>query len=173
MAPRLGLAAAWGIAGVVALLGKAISRLLPLALDLIEFALSPVELVLLVGWVAMMAVAEGYRGFHKQFAPRVVARAVHLQANPRPLLVVLAPIYCMGLIHATRRRKITSWGITLGVIGLVIGVRHLTQPWRGIVDAGVVVGLGIGVWSILYFVVRAARGHVLPVSPDVPIVPGA
>lgn len=169
MNSRLGLVALWGIGGVVAVLAKAIARLAPIALELCEYALAPFELAVLVAWIAAMAVAEGYRGFHRQFSPRVVARAVHLAQHPRGWLVVLAPLYCIGLVHATRRRLITSWVLTIAIIGLVIGVRQLAQPWRGIIDSGVVVGLAIGIASITYFTIRAARGHAMPVPPDVPV----
>lgn len=166
---RVGLIALWGIGGVVAILGKAIARLVPYALDLVDYALSPLQIAILVAWIAMMAFAEGWRGFHRQFSPRVVARALHLEAARRPRWVVaLAPLYCMGLVHATRRRLVISWILTLGIVVLVLGVRHLAQPWRGIVDAGVVVGLGIGTLSIAYFTLRAARGHSMPIAPEVP-----
>lgn len=165
---RLGWPALWGILGVVALLGQAIYKLAPLALDLLERTLAPLELAILAGWLVMSAYSEGYRGFHKQFSPRVVARAQHLSAHPRPMFVAIAPLYCMGLVHATRKRLIVSWVLTLAIVAVVIAVRHLAQPWRGIVDAGVVVGLGWGLVSLAYFVIRAARGAVMPVSPDVP-----
>ena len=41
------------------------------------------------------------------------------------------------------------------IIGFVLIARQLPQPWRGIVDAGVVVGLGLGIISILYFMISA------------------
>ena len=81
---------------------------------------------------------------------------------------MLAAFYCMGLLHATRKRLVVSWCLTLGIIGIVIIVRLLAQPWRGIVDAGVVVGLALGTISILYFVILAFAGRALPVSPDLP-----
>ena len=47
--------------------------------------------------------------------------------------------------------------------------RMLPQPWRGILDAGVVVGLSIGISSILYFVYVAIRKpELIAVSLDVP-----
>lgn len=168
MTPHLGLVALWGIAGVVAILAKAVVRLVPLVLELGDHSLANLHVAILVGWVAMMAHAEGYRGFHKQFSPRVVARAVHLDQNRKPWLVALAPLYCMGLVYATRKRLIVSWVLTLAIVALVIGVRQLPQPWRGIIDAGVVVGLAIGTLSIAYYTLRAARGHAMPVSSDVP-----
>lgn len=168
---RLHAAGAWGIAGVGALLVEAVVRLVPVARGVVATKLSTLELVILVGWVLIGGYAEGYRGFHKQFSPRVVARALHLGEHPRPLYVVLAPLYCMGLLHATRRRVITSWTLTLGIVLVVLLVRQLAHPWRGIVDAGVVVGLSWGVGSIAYFTVQALRGCAMPVPPDVPAIP--
>lgn len=165
---RAGLIAAWGIAGVIAILAKAIARLAPLAFQLVELELAAIELVALLVWIAWMAYAEGYKGFHKQFSPRVVARAVYLGHHPRAWLVALAPLFCMGLVHATRKRLVVSWILTLAIIALVIGVRQLAQPWRGIIDAGVVLGLALGITSIAYYAVRSARGHAMPVPPDVP-----
>ena len=165
---RLGWPALWGLAGVVLLLGQAIVKLLPFALELLDRTLAPLELAILGGWIAISAYSEGYRGFQKQFAPRVVARARYLSAHPRPLHVALAPLFCMGLIHATRKRLIISWVLTLAIVALVLAVRQLAQPWRGIIDAGVAVGLGWGLLAIGYFIVRAQRGHAMPVPPDVP-----
>jgi hypothetical protein len=47
----------------------------------------------------------------------------------------------MGYFHAPKRRRVTSLSVTAGIIVLIILVRLLPQPWRGMVDAGVVVGL--------------------------------
>jgi hypothetical protein len=44
----------------------------------------------------------------------------------------------------------------------------MAQPWRGIVDAGVVVGLGIGTASIVWHAVRAMAGTPPPVGADLP-----
>jgi uncharacterized membrane protein YedE/YeeE len=165
---RLGWPAVWGIAGVVIVLAQAIFKLFPLALELVDHELTPLQLGVLGGWLVMSAYSEGYRGFHKQFAPRVVARARHLSAHPRPLHVALAPAYCMGLLHATRKRLVVSWILTLAIVAVVIVVRKLAQPWRGIIDAGVVVGLTLGLASICYYVARALGGGAMPVTADVP-----
>ena len=45
----------------------------------------------------------------------------------------------------------------------------MDQPWRGIIDAGVVVGLGLGLMSIIgYFIVGLKNGGV-PFDPCVPV----
>lgn len=163
-----GLAYAWGILGVLALLSQALWRLYPLAWQAIDDGLTGLQWALLVGWVVMMAHAEGYRGFHRKFSPRVVARAMWLRDNPRPLFVAFAPLFCMNLFHASKRGRWTSRLVVLGIIGLIVAVRSLSQPWRGIVDAGVVVGLTIGVGSILYYLARALSGTPPPIEPDIP-----
>ncbi len=159
--------AVWGIVGVLALLGNAIYRLTPYAVELHDASLSIVELVALIAWVGFNAYAEGYRAFHQNFAPRVVARARTLRGAAL-VHKLAAPLYCMGLFHATRRRMIVAWSVTAGIVGIVIVVRQLAQPWRGIIDAGVVLGLAIGVVSILYYSARALAGQSMPVPPDLP-----
>ncbi len=142
----------WGIGGVLILLLSAIYRLTPMVLALENSPMLLLHWASLIFSVVYMAYAEGYKGFHLGFAPRVVVRAIYLRQNPRTVHTLLAPAFCMGYFYATRRRKLTSIGITLMIICFIIIARMLPQPWRGIVDAGVVVGLAIGVASIVYFV---------------------
>lgn len=165
------LAALWGVLGFVALIGHALLRLVPIAVEPIEQgAMDPVHWLAALVWVVFMLYSEAYRGFHLAFSPRLAARAMHLADNPRLLHVVLAPAYVMGLFHATRRRLIVSWGVLIGVIALVIAVKGVEQPWRGIVDLGVVIGLLAGTMSVLWYFARALRGASMPVHPDVPAV---
>ncbi|MEM9195063.1 MAG: hypothetical protein AAGF12_38180 [Myxococcota bacterium] len=154
----------WGIGGVLALLGQALTRLTPIAWDAMTSGLSTAEWLVLGGWVAFNGYAEGHRGFHLRFSPRVVARAFHLADHPKPLHVILAPAFCMSLFHATRRRMIASWILIAAITIVVVLVRLLEQPWRGIVDAGVVVGLGWGSLSILYHLARAIKTR--PAAPE-------
>ena len=159
----------WGIGGVLFLLIFAIFRLAPTALELENSDMSEVHWLALVFSVIYMAYAEGYKGFHLGFAPRVVVRARYLATNPRPLHVLLAPFFCMGYIYATRRRQILSIALTTMIICFVLIARSIPQPWRGIVDAGVVVGLGLGVLSIAYFLIISSSDPArLPVSAEVP-----
>ena len=163
------LVAAWGVLGFAALLVKAIVALYPLALEPIQAGtLNSLQIAIYGLWIVFMAYSEGYKGFQKQMSPRVAVRALYAARYPRPLLVVLAPLFVMGLIHATRRRLIISWSIFFGVMILVISVRALAQPWRGIVDGGVVIGLTWGLLATLYYFVAALTGNVPDVPPDVP-----
>lgn len=169
MTPWSYLIAGWGVFGVLGLLAQAMWRLTPLALEpILSSSLTPAQATLYGVWVVFNAYAEGYRGFHKRFSPRVVSRALHLAREPRPLHVLLAPAFCMSLFHATARGKIVAWSITLGVIALVLLVRAAPQPWRGIIDGGVVVGLFLGGLSILYHLVLAFSGRTLEASSDLP-----
>ena len=166
--PRLWVAA-WGIFGVLLLLGKALHKVIPIALEpLQQGTMTRVQILLYVACILFNAWAEGYRGFQRGFAPRVVARAFHLARNPRPLHVLLAPAYCMSYFHASRRGMIVAWTVSCTIALVVIGVRHVPQPWRGIIDAGVVVGLLWGMVAVLVFFVRAAQGHVPAVKINLP-----
>jgi hypothetical protein len=54
-------------------------------------------------------------------------------------------------------------------MGFVVIARQFPQPWRGILDAGVVTGLSLGIVSILYFLLNSLRTPgFITVSPEVP-----
>jgi len=170
-APRSKLAvliAGWGVFGVVVVLVSAIVRLTPLALEPLSTGMTTTQWLLYVSWSLINLYAEGYRGFQRSFVPRVVARAFYVARHRRPLHVALAPIFCMGLFFASRRRLIASWSIVIGVSALVALIRGLEQPWRGIVDAGVVIGLAYGTASLVVSFVAALAGRPIVVSPQVP-----
>ena len=159
----------WGIAGVILFLGYAIVRLTPRMLELVDYSLGPLHWISLILFVPWMAWTEGYKGFHQAFSPRVVARARHLRNESHPVLALLSPVFCMGYIHATRKRKIVSWVLTICIAGLVMLLRITPQPWRGIVDAGVITGLGLGILSLLYFWLQAEKGQwTHPIALDLP-----
>lgn len=163
------LIASWGIFGVLLLLSQAIWRLTPLALEPIQKnMLTPALWVLYIGWALLNAYMEGYRGFHRSYSPMVAARALHLGEHPKPLHVLLAPFFCMAFFAATRARLIVSWTL-LGVISFLIWLmRQVPQPWRGIIDIGVVVGLAWGTLSIVVWFIRGLQGKPIPAKQSFP-----
>lgn len=117
----------------------------------------------------MFAYVEGYKAFQKKFSPLVVVRAMSLKsAGTAAHHVALAPFYSMGLLHATKKRRIVSWSVSIGVAVVVGVVKRLPYPWRSIVDAGVVSGLSWGIVSILAHYARALSGSAPSADPCLP-----
>lgn len=157
--------ALWGVVAYASLLGWAVVRLVPLALQPIRAGkMSPGVWALYGVSILFNGYAEGYRAFQRKVAPRVVARSIYLAQQPTPLRVILAPLFLSGLFHATRRRVIATWIFFVGLISLIVAVHQLDQPWRGAVDAGVVVGLTWGVVATIVLYVRALGGRPPPAS---------
>ena len=164
------LIATWGIVWVSLLLGRAIWRLTPYAIDVwTEDLMTAGQKWLFIGWLVANAYLEGYRGFQLRFSPRVVSRAVYLGQNPRPLWVILALPFCISLFHSTRRQKTVSWIFIGALVLLIWWVRSLPQPWRGIVDGGVVLGLVWGLAVIWWLFARYLIGAKIPPPSDLPL----
>ena len=81
----------WGAIGVVGLLLTSVVRLSNIALEFLHYPAQTWHYVVLSVWVVFMAYSEGYKGFQQAFSPRVAARLLWLQNNPKPWLVLLAP----------------------------------------------------------------------------------
>jgi hypothetical protein len=148
------IGAAWALVGIVLILGDAIVRVWPYTRDGLRHGLTAGQWAVLVVWVLTMLVAEGYRGFHLRFSPRVAARRRDLLESGQGIDLVLAPLYCIGYFHAERRQVISSCALTAGIVVLILVVHTFDQPWRGIVDAGVLAGLAFGLVSVLVVVAR-------------------
>ena len=157
----------WSAGGITLLFSQAIYRLLPRALEPLVAPTLP-ETLAYAGCVAFLGYTEGYKAFHRQFMPRVVARTLHLARRPRPLRALLAPVFAMALFDATRRRLIVSWAVSLGVVVLIVAVQRLPMPWRGMIDGGVVLSLGWGLVRMVQLFVRAAGGALPEIDPELP-----
>jgi hypothetical protein len=162
------LGASWAVVGLSLILLDAINRLSGIALHAFDGGLTVLQWGTLVIVVVLMAYAEGYRGFQKSFSPRCAARAYHLYQHPHLLSVILAPLFIMGFFRAERAPLLFAW-VGTGLIILLIVLLQLTpQPWRGLVDCGVVVGLSWGLVSFLLAVRRVFASGEYAVSPAVP-----
>ena len=151
------VAIAWAVGGFSALILFALIRLGGVVLTSGVTGFGVPESLALALSVLVMAWAEGYRGFQRKFSPRFAARAVGLHRNPGGLRAWLAPLTCMGLVFAPRRRLISAWGLTGGIVLLIVLVRTMPQPWRAVVDAGVVTGLVWGLVATWFAVASALR----------------
>ncbi|HEY4963814.1 MAG TPA: hypothetical protein VIH90_03915 [Candidatus Saccharimonadales bacterium] len=160
------IGAMWGIVGISLILITAILRVYPHVIDAYNTGLSIIDWLVLVIWCIFMIIAEGYRGFQKNFSPRVASRTWYLVSNGKAIDLLLAPLFGMCYFHSSKRRIITSWSLTVGIISLIALVRLFPQPWRGIVDSGVALGLAYGfVWIYIFLIMTIKKQNYL-VSPE-------
>ena len=159
--------ALWGISGILLLLITAVYRLTPIAIDTFSYNLQWHHSLILLLTVLFMAYFEGYKGFQLRFSPRVAARAKYLSENPRIDLAILAPFFCMAYFHAPLKRKIASASLTISIILMIIAVKKITQPWKGIIDAGVVIGLIWGILSIAFYSYQAFTKDDFDYPPEI------
>ena len=163
------LIALWALGGIFFLIGRALWRLSTIAYDgIVNYEVSTLQWIVLIIWVVVSAYSEGYRGFHLKFSPRTAARCWHLADHPGWLPVILGPLYAMGFFHANRRTILTAYIMVGFIVSAVMLMQMLPQPWRGVIDAGVVVGLGLGLLSVLWYFFRAAFGHANDLDPCLP-----
>lgn len=161
------LALPWGIGGILLLLGFALWRLTPKAIDAFSFEWTLWLWALFLLNTGFMAYSEGYRGFQQNFSPRVAARSRYLYEHGNWWQLLAAPAFCMAYFCAPKRRVIASWVLTIAIVILIIIFQQLSQPLRGILDAGVVVGLSWGILSMLVSVVLVWSGKASH-DPEVP-----
>jgi hypothetical protein len=162
------LGVVWGVAGIGAVLLYAATSLGSYAVQALAAGLGPLHWLLLAVNTAFMAWAEGYRGFQLRFSPRVAARALDLYEHPTGLRLLLAPLFCVGYFGATARLQRTVWLGTGLILLAVLAFNRLDQPWRGILDAGVMVGLMWGTASLAWATWATFRGRRALVAAEVP-----
>jgi len=158
----------WGLAGLLGLLAYAVMRLTQVVLVGLEDAWGWHHVAVAAGNALFMAWSEGIRGFQQGFSPRVAARLRWLLDNPAPRRVVLAPMFAMGYFDAPRRRMLGVYGLTAGIAVLIVVVHMLPQPWRAVLDIGVVIGLCWGIVTVVAFSWRAFSDDSFAVAPEVP-----
>ena len=162
------IAVLWGITGIGLLLGSAIYRLSAIGWQTFDYNLEWYHWLSLIVCIAFMAFSEGYRGFQQAWSPRVAARILYLSHNVTPLRLLLAPLFCMGFFSIIRKRMIVTYSLTLGILVMVLLVHQLEQPWRGIIDLGVVTGLIWGLTSLCLFTLQAFFGKGFEHSAEMP-----
>ncbi|MBK1829383.1 hypothetical protein JIN77_01480 [Verrucomicrobiaceae bacterium R5-34] len=125
-------------------------------------------------WIALvlfaffMAYYEGFKGFQKKYSPRVAARVRYLRDQPDTLRSLLAPLFCIGYFHANKKTLIKAYVLTIGIALLVRSMNYCPQPWRGIVDLGVMIGLSWGLIAFWIFAYKALTQKEFNYSPETP-----
>tara|TARA_B100000029_G_scaffold515020_1_gene620106 strand:+ start:1823 stop:2374 length:552 start_codon:yes stop_codon:yes gene_type:complete len=163
------LGLAWGISCIGMILIFAIVRLFSVTIDALNnFPFFWYHWVILILVIGLMAYSEGYKGFQKSFSPRVAARARYLYMHPQPIMLLLAPLFLVGYININPCRQRNIFLLTLGIFILIFMVSFLAQPWRGIVDAGVVIGLTWGLVSLVFYCCKVMGSQPFEYSAEVP-----
>ncbi len=155
--PIRSAAAYWAVLGFSMLLLAAIWRLGQQSLAALQTELSTLEWTVLIAFCAFMLYSEGYRGFQQRYSPRFASRVIALRDSATLLEGLAAPLYAMGFFRAERRDMVVTYLLTLLIIAFIFLFGFIPQPWRGILDSGVVLGLGWGLISSWAHVLAAWR----------------
>lgn len=159
----------WGIIGITYTLGRAVFGLSKHVTEAFEDPFSLWHWIALIGFVFFMLYYEGYKGFQKKYSPRVAARVRYLRDDPNTLRSLLAPLFCIGYFHANKKTLIKAYVLTIGIALLVwIMKTYCPQPWRGIVDLGVILGLSWGLVAFWIYAYKALTQKEFPHSPETP-----
>jgi len=140
--------------GFTLLVGSAIVRLSKYVFEVTQYSLGFGHYAFMVLFTVFMLYSEGYRGFHQKLSPRFAARSYGMIERLNWRFAIFAPFFCVGYFYATRRRKMASYLLTAMIVILVLIVSRFAQPWRGMVDLGVVSGLVFGLGSLWYWWIR-------------------
>ena len=136
--------------GVVAIFSSAIYRLYPHVQESMSYEFSALNWIVLAVYLLVMIVGKGYFALHRGFVPRVIDRSELLIENGKLIDKILAPLYCMGFFKAPRKRMIISYVMIFIIVSFIVSASKISQPWRGIIDLGVIVGLSLGILSLLF-----------------------
>ena len=163
------MAASWGIIGFSLLLGFSTWRLTLNSIEALQMPLNRTHWLVFVIFLVFMVYSEGYKGFQKSFSPRFAARFRHLLYNATPIQLLLAPLFCMSYFHATKKRIIATFTLTAAIITFILLFRLLPQPWRGLLDAGVVAGLIWGMITTALFCIKVFTDRTFCYDAEMPI----
>lgn len=144
----------WGFAGVSLILLHGITCVYPYVVTLDFSKMFWYHYLSLIISIIFLGYAEGYKGFQLSFSPRVAQRLKLVFKNPSFVNVVLSPLFCMGFFGISKKRMKITYILTITIIFLIIIIERISEPWRGIIDTGVLVGLSWGLLSFWFFCLK-------------------
>ncbi len=148
---------AWTLLGIAALFASAIYRLGGRGVATVQDGLGTGEWVALVVLTLAFVYGEGFRALERRWVPRVVVRARRVRRERSLVVHLLAPLYGLSLIGASRKETARAWAGTLAIVLAVLVVRSFPEPWRGITDFAVAAALAWGLAAIVRGVPSALR----------------
>lgn len=140
----------WGVGGVALLLLFALCRLAPHAIASLSYEWEWWQVSVVIAWCVFMVVSEGYDGFQRRIIPRIYLRARSLREEGKVWQRVLAPLYCLNYLSSTKKRMFVAYVALALIILAVVVVHSLSQPLRGMIDWGVIAGLGYGLIALIW-----------------------
>ena len=161
---------AWAMVGILAPLAEAVFRLSFYAQEALSGPLGPLHWAFAITWTAAMTYGEGYRVFQRRFTPQAIVRAKEIARSGGWLEGLCAPLACMGLTHAPPQKLVRAWSLVGFIVAFILVIRQFPQPWRGLVDLGVVCALS---YAFVTVPVALFRGRSLATQPLDAAVPQA
>ena len=143
------VAPAWAVFGVSSLFAFAAYRLGERGIAVIRDGLGGGEWMALVGLTVVFVYGEGFLALDRKWVPGLMRRVRALRDQRSLIVRLLAPMYGLKLIGARPAALLPSWLGTAAIVGAVLVVRTLPEPWRGIVDFAVAAALAWGLVAIL------------------------
>jgi len=149
MSPARRPASIWALVGVCGLFASAICRLGWRGVLTIRLGLHPFEWVALALLTTAFVYGEGIRAIGRRWVPHFIGRARDVGQVPNAAVRLLAPLYGLSLIDASRGELAKAWAGLAAIAAAVVLVQMLPHPWRGIIDFAVAAALLWGLLAIL------------------------
>lgn len=143
------VAPAWAVLGVSVLFATASYRLGERGVAVIRDGLGGWEWMALAGLTLVFVYGEGFLALDRKWVPSLMRRARELREERSVIVRLLAPLYGLSLIGAPPAKLLLSWLGTLAIVGAILVIRTLPDPWRGIIDFAVAAALAWGLVAIL------------------------
>ncbi len=150
------MAQLWALTGFITILGYAVYRLAGHFIIAWDTPFAWYHWVLLIINTLFMAYSEGYKGFQKSYSIKFSNRLKELMQKPW-WTKLLAPLFCMNYFDASKKNLLLAYILTIVIVLLIVIFNYIPQPWRGILDAGVIVGLSWGITATLILALRVIR----------------